>query len=82
MPTKYRYQVRIYDPAVVAALKAAAQANGESLSGFATVAVCEALDPKGHASEKARQACPRCSKVRARAMATKRRRAVVKGESR
>ncbi len=65
MPTKFRYDLKIFDPALVTKVKAAADARGESLAGFATIAICEFLNPQTHASKKARQACPCCSKVRA-----------------
>lgn len=70
MPTKYRYKVWLFDETTVEALKAAAVARDESISGFALKAIQEALAKP--ASMQAGE-CPRCVRARERSTTWRRR---------
>lgn len=69
MPTKYRFEVKLYDETVVMALKGAADARGESLSAFVTKAIQGALVPPPLSVPhvySTDSGCPRCDRIRAR----------------
>jgi hypothetical protein len=76
MPTQYRFTVSLFDETLVAQLKTAAAAAGESLSAYVSKAIAERITPPAAAHHWTPAAttgdCPRCSKVRAREMAQRR----------
>lgn len=75
MPSKYKFAVWVMNEALVLQMKAAADAAGESITGYVSTAIEQRLSPPPpalHWSPAATGNCPRCSKVRAREMAQRR----------
>ena len=69
MPTKYRFQVVLFNEAVVTAMKATAMTRQQSAAEFVTKAIQAALVPPPVAVPhvySTESGCPRCDRIRAR----------------